>query len=82
VLAGDLSVEDEAVLRAAPHVVLPGAGLRRRRAAVMIDLVLPRWRTGEPDDLMTLEPLYLHQGTEDARPRAERAQAAGSEARA
>lgn len=61
VLTGDLSVADERALREMPNVVLPGAGTRRRRASVMIDLALPRLLAGEADDLTTLEPLYLHQ---------------------
>lgn len=61
VLTGDLSVVDERSLRGMPHVVLPGAGIRRRRASVMIDMALPRLLAGDVDDLTTLEPLYLHQ---------------------
>jgi tRNA threonylcarbamoyladenosine biosynthesis protein TsaB len=61
VLTGDLSVADERALREAPNVVLPGAGMRRRRASVMVDLALPRLLAGDSDDLTTLEPLYLHQ---------------------
>jgi tRNA threonylcarbamoyladenosine biosynthesis protein TsaB len=65
VLTGELSEADAAILRAQPHVVLPDAGLRRRRAAVLIDLALPRWQAGDADDLTTLEPIYMHQKTED-----------------
>ena len=61
VLTGDLSVADERALREQPNVVLPGAGTRRRRASVMIDMALPRLLAGDADDLTTLEPLYLHQ---------------------
>lgn len=61
VLTGDLSVADERTLREQPNVVLPGAGTRRRRASVMIDMALPRLLAGDVDDLTTLEPLYLHQ---------------------
>jgi tRNA threonylcarbamoyladenosine biosynthesis protein TsaB len=66
VLAGDLSVEQAAALRAAPNVVLPDAALRRRRAAVMVDLIVPRWQSGVWDDLVDLEPLYVHQQPQDA----------------
>ena len=52
---------DERALREQPNVVLPGAGTRRRRASVMIDMALPRLLAGDTDDLTTLEPLYLHQ---------------------
>jgi tRNA threonylcarbamoyladenosine biosynthesis protein TsaB len=66
ILAGDLSVAEAAALRERANVVLPGAGLRRRRAAVLVDLVLPRWAAGEADDLTELEPLYLHRQQDDA----------------
>jgi tRNA threonylcarbamoyladenosine biosynthesis protein TsaB len=59
-LIGDLTTEDEVALRAQPHVVLPGRGLRRRRAAVLVDMIMPRWVAGESDDLTELEPLYIH----------------------
>jgi tRNA threonylcarbamoyladenosine biosynthesis protein TsaB len=65
VLTGDLSVADERALRELPNVVLPGAGTRRRRASVMIDMALPRLLAGDADDLTTLEPLYLHQQRPD-----------------
>jgi tRNA threonylcarbamoyladenosine biosynthesis protein TsaB len=61
VLTGDLSVAGERALREMPNVVLPGAGIRRRRASIMIDMALPRLLAGDVDDLTTLEPLYLHQ---------------------
>jgi tRNA threonylcarbamoyladenosine biosynthesis protein TsaB len=61
VLTGDLSVSDERALRQLPNVVLPGAGTRRRRASVLIEMALPRLLAGDADDLTTLEPLYLHQ---------------------
>jgi len=61
VLTGDLSVAGERALRELPNVVLPGAGTRRRRASIMIDMALPRLLAGDADDLTTLEPLYLHQ---------------------
>lgn len=61
VLTGDLSVADERALREHPNVILPGAGTRRRRASVMVDMALPRLLASDSDDLTTLEPLYLHQ---------------------
>jgi tRNA threonylcarbamoyladenosine biosynthesis protein TsaB len=61
VLTGDLSVAGDLALREMPNVVLPGAGTRRRRASVMIDMALPRLLAGDVDALTTLEPLYLHQ---------------------
>lgn len=74
-LVGDLSVEDAATLSAEQNVVLPGAALRRRRASVMVDLIVPRWQAGAGDDLTDLEPLYVHQQPQVAVP-------AGTESRA
>jgi tRNA threonylcarbamoyladenosine biosynthesis protein TsaB len=65
VLAGELAGDDAPRLGAREHVVLPGPALRRRRAAVLIDLALPRWRAGEQDDLTTLEPIYVHHRADD-----------------
>lgn len=61
VLTGDMTIDEQDTLRQQPNVVLPPAGLRQRRAAFMVDLALPRWHAGEPDDLTRLEPLYVHQ---------------------
>ncbi|MEX2314626.1 MAG: tRNA (adenosine(37)-N6)-threonylcarbamoyltransferase complex dimerization subunit type 1 TsaB [Thermomicrobiales bacterium] len=61
VLTGDLSVAAERALREQPNVILPGAGVRRRRASSMIDMALPRLLACDSDDLTKIEPLYLHQ---------------------
>lgn len=66
ILVGDLTIEEAEHLSAQPNVVLPDAALRRRRAAVMVDLVLPRWREGDTDNLTELEPLYLHRQHDEA----------------
>lgn len=68
VLTGDLTIDEQDTLRAQPNVILPPAGLRQRRAAFMVDLALPRWQNGDPDDLTRLEPLYVHQQTADSGP--------------
>jgi tRNA threonylcarbamoyladenosine biosynthesis protein TsaB len=60
VLAGELTEGDAATLRSMPNVLLPEPAARRRRAATLIDLATPRWRSGEWDDLTTLEPVYVH----------------------
>jgi tRNA threonylcarbamoyladenosine biosynthesis protein TsaB len=66
VLAGDLTIEDAALLAANQNAVLPAAGLRRRSASHIIDLALMRLASGTADDLTDLEPLYVHQrATED-----------------
>lgn len=66
VLAGELAENDAVALREQQHVVLPGAGSRQRRAAVMVDLAVARWQAGDSDDLTTLEPMYVHQSTAPA----------------
>jgi tRNA threonylcarbamoyladenosine biosynthesis protein TsaB len=60
VLMGELPEREAAHLRDQPHVVLPAAAARRRRAAGLVDLAVPRWRAGEWDDPVALEPLYVH----------------------
>jgi hypothetical protein len=51
---------EAATLRAQPNVILPGPAARRRRAGSLLDLAAQRWRDGEWDDLLTLEPIYVH----------------------
>lgn len=60
VLCGELAEPAARELRSRQNVILPDPGVRRRRAASLIDLATPRWRAGEWDDLVTLEPLYVH----------------------
>lgn len=67
ILAGDLPEELSSELATHERVILPPVGLRRRRAAGIIDIATPRWRAGECDDLVALEPLYIH-----SRPRRQR----------
>jgi tRNA threonylcarbamoyladenosine biosynthesis protein TsaB len=59
-LAGELLEREAAALRSQPRVVLPGPAARRRRAGSLLDLAAQRWRDGEWDDLVTLEPIYVH----------------------
>jgi tRNA threonylcarbamoyladenosine biosynthesis protein TsaB len=60
ILAGELGLADRDALGRRKHVVLPLPSEGRRRAAVLLDLATDRWRDGEPDDLLALEPIYLH----------------------
>jgi tRNA threonylcarbamoyladenosine biosynthesis protein TsaB len=82
VLAGDVSVAEAEALRAQANVVLPDPALRRRRAAVLVDLIVPRWAAGDADDLTALEPLYLHrqQEVEDVAERTQVATGTGTDA--
>lgn len=59
-LAGELNEDDRELLSGMPNVVLPSPGAARRRAATLLDLAAIRWRDGEADDLLALEPLYIH----------------------
>lgn len=59
-LAGELSEVDRERLAEVPNVILPDPGAARRRASTLLDLVVPRWRDGSADDLLALEPLYVH----------------------
>ena len=60
ILAGELGLADRNTLGQKQHVILPLPSEGRRRAAVLLDLASARWRDGEPDDLLALEPIYLH----------------------
>jgi tRNA threonylcarbamoyladenosine biosynthesis protein TsaB len=60
VLVGELHEREAALLREQPNVILPPPSIRRRRATGLIDLAVPRWRAGEWDDPVGMEPLYVH----------------------
>lgn len=60
ILAGELGDIDRDRLRNEQHVVIPLPSLTRRRAAVLLDLAAKRWRDGTADDLLALEPVYIH----------------------
>ena len=60
ILAGELGEEDRARLRGEQHVIVPMPSETRRRAAVLLDLAAARWRDGTGDDLLALEPVYIH----------------------
>ncbi len=60
VLAGELSDADRERLRGEQHVILPWPAQSRRRASMLLDLAARRWQDGEPDDLLALEPIYVH----------------------
>lgn len=60
ILAGELSVEHEGQLRDHERVILPPPSMRVRRAGHILDVALRRWREGDVDDLLTLEPVYIH----------------------
>ncbi len=60
VLSGELSETDRQALKEMPNVILPPAAAGRRRASALLDLAAHRWRNDEADDLLALEPMYIH----------------------
>ncbi|MFW6074677.1 MAG: tRNA (adenosine(37)-N6)-threonylcarbamoyltransferase complex dimerization subunit type 1 TsaB [Chloroflexota bacterium] len=60
VLAGDLSEEMAFELGGDERVVIPPPAVRRRRASLFLDLGYQRWLTRDADDLIGLEPVYIH----------------------
>lgn len=69
VLSGELSELDRQKLAGLPNVILPPASAGRRRASALLDLAATRWRDGDVDDLLALEPMYIHsQPTQAAHP--------------
>jgi len=60
VFAGELGEEARGALAEKPNVVLPPPSVSRRRAATLLDLATRRWRNDDPDDLLALEPIYIH----------------------
>jgi tRNA threonylcarbamoyladenosine biosynthesis protein TsaB len=60
VLVGELPESVAEALRSEKHVVLPSPSLRRRRASMLLDIAVQRRSDGAADDLVTLEPVYVH----------------------
>lgn len=60
ILAGELGDADRERLRGEKHVILSLPSVTRRRAAVLLDLAARRWQDGTSDDLLALEPVYIH----------------------
>ncbi|MCA1668441.1 MAG: tRNA (adenosine(37)-N6)-threonylcarbamoyltransferase complex dimerization subunit type 1 TsaB [Thermomicrobia bacterium] len=61
IVCGDLDEAAAAAIRAvAPGVTMPPAGVRNRRPGALAALAWRRILTGECDDLVALEPIYLH----------------------
>lgn len=60
ILAGELPEPDAHELARAELVILPPPSVRRRRASILVDIIYPRWLAGDADDLIRLEPIYVH----------------------
>lgn len=60
IVAGELTAEQAETLATLPGVVVPPLPARQRRAALTAELAWRRWRAGDTDDPVRLEPVYLH----------------------
>ncbi len=59
IFVAELTTEQRAILRDAGANLAPAAA-SFRRAGVLAEMGLDRWRRGEVDDAVMLEPAYLH----------------------
>lgn len=60
VFAGELTEAARKRLRGEQHVILPWPAQSRRRASMLLDIAARRWQNGDADDLLALEPVYVH----------------------
>jgi tRNA threonylcarbamoyladenosine biosynthesis protein TsaB len=71
IVCGDVDgAAAEAICAAAPGATIPPAGVRIRRPGALAALAWRRILTGESDDLVALEPIYLHTTAPASAPRA------------
>jgi tRNA threonylcarbamoyladenosine biosynthesis protein TsaB len=59
-LAGELTPEQRAELASVPHVRTPAAARCVRRAGYLAEIAYERWQRQDNDDLVALEPSYVH----------------------
>ncbi len=59
-VTGELSPDQETVVRALPGASVPPASGRLRRASALAELAWARLRQDDLDDAVELEPVYLH----------------------
>jgi tRNA threonylcarbamoyladenosine biosynthesis protein TsaB len=62
-VTGELAVDQERIVRALPAVSVPPGSGRLRRASALAELAWIRFRSGDLDDAVDLEPVYLHAAT-------------------
>ncbi len=60
IACGELGGAAEAIASAAPGMIVPPVGVRTRRPGALADIAWRRILRGEADDLVALEPVYLH----------------------
>ncbi|HEY8291977.1 MAG TPA: tRNA (adenosine(37)-N6)-threonylcarbamoyltransferase complex dimerization subunit type 1 TsaB [Thermomicrobiales bacterium] len=71
IVCGDVDgAAAEAIRAVAPGVTIPPAGIRIRRPGALAALAWRRILSGESDDLVALEPIYLHTAASASAPRA------------
>ncbi len=71
IVCGDVDgATAEAICAAAPGTTMPPVGVRIRRPGALAALAWRRILTGAPDDLVALEPIYLHSAAPASAPRA------------
>lgn len=59
-VAGELTAEQRTQLRGTGHDQVEAPPLQNRRPGAVAAIAWDRWRRDDTDDLMTLEPVYLH----------------------
>jgi len=70
IVCGEVEGAAGAIRAAAPGATIPSASARIRRPGTLADMAWRRILTGDADDLVALEPIYLHTAAHASAPRA------------
>ena len=70
IVCGEMDGAAETIRAVAPGAMIPPAGVRIRRPGILADMAWRRILTGAADDLVALEPIYLHTAAHASAPRA------------
>ncbi|MHB8645075.1 MAG: tRNA (adenosine(37)-N6)-threonylcarbamoyltransferase complex dimerization subunit type 1 TsaB [Thermomicrobiales bacterium] len=70
IVCGEVEGAAVAIRAAAPTVIIPPASARIRRPGTLADMAWRRILSGASDDLVALEPIYLHTAMPASAPRA------------
>ncbi len=68
IICGEYDAAAADVFRAVPGAIVPPPGVRMRRPGALADVAWRRILAGTVDDLVTLEPIYLHTSPAPAAP--------------
>jgi tRNA threonylcarbamoyladenosine biosynthesis protein TsaB len=60
IVTGELSAEQVREIQAVAGVAVPASSVRLRRASVLAELARARFIAGDVDDVVELEPVYVH----------------------